>query len=193
MDDPCAKRMPYAAFAQAGNFCCCTADDGWLCLRCKTAQKEDPAVRLNKCCGQGCENSLQDDSANQQICLWCDSPLDGRLAKDEARRVYDSRHLYAKSNSQVARPAFVAGWQDVGPLWSDQVESHFECFNSPSQITQSRVLTAQYHKYLRHLGQVNYNASRNYPTSYGAHHPILSCVTCAQSGLSTVALRAKHI
>ena len=173
MDDPCAKRMPYTAFAKAGNFCCCTADDGWLCLRCKTAQKDDPAVRLGKCCGQGCETRLEDDETNRRICLWCDSPLDGRLGKDEARRVYDSRHLYAKSKSQVERPAFIAGWQDDGPLWSDKVESEFESFNSPSRIPQSRALMAQYHKYLRHLGEVNYDALNVTPPA--TKHIIRSC------------------
>jgi len=173
MDDPCAKRMPYAAFARAGNFCCCTADDGWLCLRCKAAQKDDPALKLYKCCGQDCENSLEDDEANRRICLWCDSPLDGRLAKDEARRVYDSRHLYANSNSHVGRPVFITGWQDAGPLWSDQVESQFESFNSPSRIPHLRVVTAEYHTYLRHLGEVNYDALRITPPATA--HIIRSC------------------
>jgi len=173
MDDPCAKRMPYTAFAEAGNFCCCTTDDGWLCLRCKTAQIEDLALTLNKCCGQGCWHSLDDDETNRRICLWCGSPLDGRLAKDEARRLHDSRHLYAKSNSHIEKPAFIAGWLDDGPLWSDQVESQFESFNSPSRIPQSRLLTAQYHMYLRHLGEVNYDALRITPPA--TEHIIQSC------------------
>lgn len=173
MDDPCAKRIPYSAFAQAGNFCCCTADDGWLCLRCKTTQQDDSTVRINKCCGQGCGNSLEDDEGSRRICLWCDSPLDGRLPKNEARRAHNSRHLYAKSSCHVKRPAFIAGWQDNGPLWSDQVEFQFEAFSPLSRIPNPRDVTAQYHKYLRHLGEVNYDALRITPPA--TKHIIQSC------------------
>ena len=158
MDDPCAKRMPYTAFVQAGNFCCCTADDGWLCMRCKTAQNADQALRFNKCCGQGCENSLEDDEPNRRICLWCDSPLEERLAKNEARRVHDSRHLYAKSNSCVEKRAFITGWGNYGPLWSDYVEFLFEQNSQPLPLLRSRVLDPGSQEYLRHLGKVNYDA-----------------------------------
>ena len=82
-------------------YCACAARDGWLCLRCKTAQKLDPQKPAKVCAGQSCSNPLDKHSDELRACLWCHLPLSGRPSREESRRDYDSRHLYARSHSNT--------------------------------------------------------------------------------------------
>lgn len=82
-------------------YCSCTARDGWLCLECKTAQRPGPEVAAKVCAGQSCSNPLYETEEELRACLWCHLPLYGRPSRGESRRTYDSRHLYARSNSNI--------------------------------------------------------------------------------------------
>lgn len=82
-------------------YCSCTARDGWLCLECKTAQRPDPEIKAIKCAGQSCSNLLDETTEELRACLWCHLPLHGKPSRGESRRDYDSRHLYARSNSDT--------------------------------------------------------------------------------------------
>lgn len=82
-------------------YCSCTARDGWLCLECKTAQRPDPEIKGRICAGQNCSNLLDESKEELRACLWCHLPLEGRPSRGESRRDYDSRHLYARSNSNT--------------------------------------------------------------------------------------------
>lgn len=168
-----ADPPPYISAVSAKDFCSCSAKDGWLCLECKNGQKADMHLKANMCCGEGCENTLEDDKATRRICLWCDLPLFGKPTREEARRIYDSRHLYAKLNSHMEKPAFIAGWEAAGPLWSDVLEAHYEAHGPPPRIYSTMSLSGRDQKYLRHLGEVHYDAIGITPPS--ATNIVKSC------------------
>lgn len=77
LDHSSADKIPYTSAVGAEDFCSCAAKDGWLCSKCKTGQKVDLHVKLNRCCGEGCDSILEVDKATRRICLWCDLPLFG--------------------------------------------------------------------------------------------------------------------
>ena len=82
-------------------YCSCTARDGWLCLECKTAQRPNPEIEARVCAGQSCSNLLDESMEELRACLWCHLPLYGRPSRGESRRDYDSRYLYARTNSNT--------------------------------------------------------------------------------------------
>ncbi|MCJ1364582.1 hypothetical protein MMC16_003695 [Acarospora aff. strigata] len=171
IDKILAESIDYVTAAGSEAFCSCTPSDGRLCLRCKDEQKDGLQSKPNKCCGQ--YNTLEVYKAARRICLWCGKPLVGKPTRNEARRIYDSRHIYAKMHLDVAKPAFVVGWDIDGPFWNDEAESSFELLGPHPRLHPSNRTTAPYRKYLRHLGEVNYDATDITPPS----------ITCIKSSI----------
>ena len=83
--------------------CICTPKEGHLCLRCKSEQRSQLAVKLARCYGQDCTRT-QAGGFPGRVCLWCDLRLPGNRSRAEARRDYDARHLLARSHSTYEHP-----------------------------------------------------------------------------------------
>lgn len=100
-----SKPVSYTPYYQGAlvfrGYCTCTARDGWLCLDCKTSQRPDPETKAKVCAGQSCSNPILEIEEELRVCLWCRLPLYVRPSRGESRRDYDSKHLYARSNSNT--------------------------------------------------------------------------------------------
>ncbi|KAA6411022.1 MAG: hypothetical protein FRX48_05333 [Lasallia pustulata] len=66
-----------------------------------SASPPDLQAKPKICAGQSCSNLLDETEEELRACLWCHLPLEGRPSLGESRRDYDSRHLYARSNSNT--------------------------------------------------------------------------------------------
>lgn len=84
-DDPNSK----------GESCCvCSAQDKWLCLKCKSGQRSLAQSRYVRCAGHGCSRLVQPGDQMACICLLCG--LYSPQGREKSRREYDSIHLSAR-------------------------------------------------------------------------------------------------
>ena len=84
-------------------FCVCTATDGHLCLKCKTAQKSDSEINRDRCHGRGCSRTKAGGFPSQ-VCVWCTLRLPSEHHRVRARREYDQLHLLARAHSTYEGP-----------------------------------------------------------------------------------------
>ncbi len=82
--------------------CICTAKSGHLCFRCKTKQKVEFQVNLERCHGKGCSRTKA-GGFPPRVCLWCGRRLPNDHDRASTRREYNSRHLLARSLSTYER------------------------------------------------------------------------------------------
>lgn len=98
--DPDAKVL--GARTQPGevqSVCVCSAQDKWLCQRCKLAQRSEPGSCLVRCAGDGCSTIMEPSQSGYCICLLCG--LQHQPGLGTLRREYDSAHLYARYYSAI--------------------------------------------------------------------------------------------
>lgn len=74
--------------------CVCSAQDKWLCLRCKNAQRSLAESCYIRCAGHGCSKLVQPGGNMVSICLLCG--LYSPQRPEISRREYDSIHLSAR-------------------------------------------------------------------------------------------------
>lgn len=74
--------------------CVCSAQDKWLCLRCKSAQRSLAESCYVRCTGHGCSKLVQPGGQLVSICLLCGRY--GPQGREIYRREYDSIHLSAR-------------------------------------------------------------------------------------------------
>lgn len=93
------ESVPRVSRADGRNFnsescCACSAQDKWLCLKCKNAQRSLSESHYVRCAGYGCSKLMQPGGEMRCICLLCG--LNSRQGRARSRREYDSIHLSAR-------------------------------------------------------------------------------------------------
>ncbi|KAL2006056.1 hypothetical protein VTN00DRAFT_9710 [Thermoascus crustaceus] len=73
---------PYNFLPGHGDFCHCTAKNGWICSACRARQCRDVDLQRQTCVGEGCSNPPGADGERRRVCLWCDLPLFGGSEHD---------------------------------------------------------------------------------------------------------------
>ncbi|KAJ9316430.1 hypothetical protein DTO271D3_3235 [Paecilomyces variotii] len=93
------KVTPYTFAPGEGDFCRCTAKDGWLCSACRAQQCTDVDLQRQCCIGEGCSNHPGTDGDRRRICLWCDLPLFGGQTMIERWQGYGERYMNSTINT----------------------------------------------------------------------------------------------
>ncbi|QKX55895.1 uncharacterized protein TRUGW13939_02994 [Talaromyces rugulosus] len=71
---PPSATVKYSFAPGDGDFCRCTATDGWLCAGCRKKQCTDVAAQRERCFGEGCSRLAGLEKERRSVCLWCDMP-----------------------------------------------------------------------------------------------------------------------
>ncbi|PGH33534.1 hypothetical protein GX50_03606 [[Emmonsia] crescens] len=104
------RSTPYDFTPVAGDYCTCTAKDGWVCSKCREIQVRTGQEPIQACIGEGCARPPGKDSDRRRICLWCHLPLVARPSMDQWREGYVERHAL----SEYSRRGGLNGGGEMG-------------------------------------------------------------------------------
>lgn len=76
------------------NFCICSTQDKWLCLKCKHIRRRFSESHIIQCEGRECSTIMESACYGGIICLLCG--LETRPGREISQREYDSIHLSAR-------------------------------------------------------------------------------------------------
>ncbi|KAH8697418.1 hypothetical protein BGW36DRAFT_378669 [Talaromyces proteolyticus] len=88
---PPAETTPYTFAPGEGDFCQCTAADGWICAECRRKQCTDVGEQRERCFAEGCQNKAGIEKERRSVCLWCDLPCINRAPLNIAAATLSTR------------------------------------------------------------------------------------------------------
>ncbi|KAK2789440.1 hypothetical protein FQN53_001886 [Emmonsiellopsis sp. PD_33] len=116
---PSAPRRitPYDFTPAPGDYCTCTAKDGWICSKCRETQVAGGKEPISTCIGEGCTRSPGSGNDRRRICLWCHLPISARPSMDQWREGYGERHALSEfSHSGDLRSEDTDAEEEVVPV-----------------------------------------------------------------------------
>ncbi|PGH17199.1 hypothetical protein AJ79_01337 [Helicocarpus griseus UAMH5409] len=99
------RSTPYDFTPVPGDYCTCTAKDGWVCSKCREIQVRTGQEPILTCIGEGCTAAPGKDSDRRRICLWCHLPLFARPSMDQWREGYGERHALSEYSQPGELPS----------------------------------------------------------------------------------------